>query len=64
MPVAEGIAPPLQRFTEQRLGSDEVALGMQQHAEVVGVAERARMPVAEYLARRLFHCYRRSEAVK
>eukprot|EP00964_Phaeocystis_antarctica_P031170 scaffold17644_cov54-Phaeocystis_antarctica.AAC.3 len=35
MTIAEGLAPHLQRLAAQRLGSGEVALGMQQRAEVV-----------------------------
>ena len=46
MPIAEGVAPPLQRLAAQRLRGGEVALGVQQHAEVADGAERVRMPVA------------------
>eukprot|EP00964_Phaeocystis_antarctica_P004581 scaffold2471_cov63-Phaeocystis_antarctica.AAC.6 len=34
MPLAERLAPPLQRLAAQRLSSGEVALGLQQQAEV------------------------------
>ena len=50
VPVAEGLAPCLQCLAVQRLGGGEVALGVQQHAEVVDGDERARMPIAEGLA--------------
>ena len=50
MPTAEGLAPPLQRLAAQRLGRGEVALGLQQQAEVADAGERVRMPTAEGLA--------------
>ena len=49
METAEGIVPPLQRLAVQRLGGSEVALGLQQRAEVVAGAERARMKIAKGL---------------
>ena len=44
------MALPLQRLAEQRFGGSKVALRLQQRAEVVDGAERARMPIAEDLA--------------
>eukprot|EP00964_Phaeocystis_antarctica_P106953 scaffold71729_cov61-Phaeocystis_antarctica.AAC.1 len=53
MPVAEGLAPPLQRLAEERLSGGEVTLVLQQQTEVVDGGERARMPIAERLASHL-----------
>eukprot|EP00964_Phaeocystis_antarctica_P065997 scaffold39858_cov59-Phaeocystis_antarctica.AAC.1 len=53
MPIAEGLALPLQRLALQRLSAGEVALGPQQRAEVVDGDERVWIPVAEGLARHL-----------
>eukprot|EP00964_Phaeocystis_antarctica_P053745 scaffold31553_cov63-Phaeocystis_antarctica.AAC.3 len=50
MPVAEGLAQPLQRLAVQRLRGGEVALGVKQVAEVVDGDERAWMPITERLA--------------
>eukprot|EP00964_Phaeocystis_antarctica_P068328 scaffold41385_cov69-Phaeocystis_antarctica.AAC.1 len=51
MPIAEGLAPRLQRLAVQRLSGGEVAaLGVQQRAEESNGVERVRMPVAEGLA--------------
>ena len=52
VPIAERRAPPLQRLAVQRLGGIEVALGLQQQAQVVDRAERVRVAVAERLAAR------------
>eukprot|EP00964_Phaeocystis_antarctica_P146416 scaffold112667_cov73-Phaeocystis_antarctica.AAC.4 len=53
MPTTRRSALPLERFTQQRLSGGEVALDLQQRAEVVDGSERARMPVAEGLAQPL-----------
>eukprot|EP00964_Phaeocystis_antarctica_P101434 scaffold66904_cov37-Phaeocystis_antarctica.AAC.2 len=50
MPIAEDITHPLQRLAEQRLSGGEVALGVQQPAEVVDGHERVRMTTAVRLA--------------
>eukprot|EP00964_Phaeocystis_antarctica_P138947 scaffold103639_cov67-Phaeocystis_antarctica.AAC.4 len=50
MPIAERLATPLQRLTKQRLSSGEVALILQQCAEVANRAERVRMAHARRLA--------------
>ena len=50
MPIAVGLTPPLQRLAVQWLSGGEVALGLQQHAEVADGGERVRMPIAEGLA--------------
>ena len=47
MLVAERLSPPLQVLAEERLRAFQVALGVQQRAEVADRAERARVPVAE-----------------
>ena len=52
MSIAESIAVHLQCLAAQRL-SGEVALVLQQHAEVADGAERARMPIAERVAQPL-----------
>ena len=49
MPIAERLAPRLQRLAEQRLRGGEVALGLQQQAEVVDGSVRVRMTTAERL---------------
>ena len=48
-----GLALRLQRLATQRLSGGEVALVIQQPAEVVGGGERVRMPIAERLTRHL-----------
>eukprot|EP00964_Phaeocystis_antarctica_P087792 scaffold55803_cov63-Phaeocystis_antarctica.AAC.1 len=53
MPIAERLAQPLQRLAAQRLSGGEVALVLQQHAEVADGDERVRMPIAKGLALRL-----------
>lgn len=44
-------ALPLHRLAKQRLGRGEVALVLQQPAEVVDGGERARVPIAELAVR-------------
>ena len=53
VPIAEDLAPHLQRLAEQRLSGGEVALDVQQRAKVIDGAERARMPIAKRLAQPL-----------
>ena len=43
MLVAERLSPPLQVLAEERLRAFQVALGVQQRAEVADRAERARV---------------------
>eukprot|EP00964_Phaeocystis_antarctica_P011889 scaffold6562_cov60-Phaeocystis_antarctica.AAC.6 len=49
--IAQRLARHLQRLAQQRLGSGEVVLGVQQVAEVVDAGERVCVPIAEGLAR-------------
>eukprot|EP00964_Phaeocystis_antarctica_P031156 scaffold17633_cov65-Phaeocystis_antarctica.AAC.2 len=53
MPIAKGFASHLQRLAAQQLSGGEVALFLQQRAEVADGAERVRMPIAEGLAQHL-----------
>eukprot|EP00964_Phaeocystis_antarctica_P016678 scaffold9175_cov57-Phaeocystis_antarctica.AAC.7 len=55
VPIAECLAPHLQRLTQQRLSGGEVTLHVQQHAEVVDGAKRVRVPTTEGLACHLQH---------
>ena len=50
MPAAEGLALPLQRLAQQRLGGGDIALDLQQCAEIADGDERVWMPIAEGLA--------------
>ena len=50
MLIAERFALQLQRLAQQGLSCGEIALVHQRYAEVVGVRERAPMPIAEGLA--------------
>ena len=47
MPIAVGLALPHQRLALQRLCGGEVALGVQQRAEVADGEERVWMSIAE-----------------
>eukprot|EP00964_Phaeocystis_antarctica_P119974 scaffold83733_cov59-Phaeocystis_antarctica.AAC.3 len=53
MSIAEGLALRLQRLAVQRLSGGEVALVLQQHAEVADAGEHVRMPTALRLAHHL-----------
>ena len=53
MPVAERLSLCLQRLAVQRLRAIQVALVLQQLAEVVDRDERVRVPVPERLSPRL-----------
>eukprot|EP00964_Phaeocystis_antarctica_P092437 scaffold59458_cov64-Phaeocystis_antarctica.AAC.1 len=53
MSITEGLALPLQRLAQQRLSGSEVALILQQQAEVVDGPERVWVPIAERLAQHL-----------
>jgi len=48
--VAERLSAPLQRLANQRLCAIQVALVVQQRAEVLDIGELLRVPVAERLS--------------
>ena len=50
MPTTQRSALPLERFAQQRLSGGEVALDLQQRAEVADGLERIQMSIAEGLA--------------
>eukprot|EP00964_Phaeocystis_antarctica_P103717 scaffold68969_cov64-Phaeocystis_antarctica.AAC.1 len=53
MVIAKGLARPLQRLAAQWLSGGEIALVLQQRAEVADGMERVRMSAAEGLTRHL-----------